>query len=180
VISFDYVTPPEYGCYFGVRPATTTIDLGQLPSGSYPLRLRSPRGNVEGYLTVESGSYRVATSTGDGIRFTNPELRRIPDRTVWGLIGYLGLTSVYEVKAQAFLDSLGAHGAVAEALEPGDYGAFTVDSSFVMQWPGTHGYYQALPYHLRSTRDPAELAEVVRDFASSDVPPRFRDRSKLE
>jgi hypothetical protein len=166
-ISFGYIELSGDACFTAVGPAKSTIDLGVLSVGAYPLRLQTPNESVDGYLVVEAGAYRVLLDSEDAVSFTNPVLHRVPERTVWGLIRYGSLAGSPAVRAQAYLDSLEAHGAVDEPLEPGDYGFFTIDSALVMRWPPNLGSGD-LAYHYRSTRDPTELREVVRQFAFSD------------
>ncbi|HEY6553678.1 MAG TPA: hypothetical protein VI669_09990, partial [Vicinamibacteria bacterium] len=147
LVSFGKISLSGSVCLAAAGPATCAIDLGALAEGTYSLVFNSSTGNTRFDLLVEQGAYTVTPRQGSGVAFSPATLRRIPDETIWGLIGYVGPAGgPFDSLAGSFLDSLEAHGAEPVTLEPGEYGEFLIDSSGNMQWPGTSGYYVARPY----------------------------------
>jgi len=153
-------------CFTATGPATASLDLGDLPSGTYSFIFQAPTGTTRTDLRVDDDAYTVASVQGESVVFPSPVLRRIPDDTIWGLIGYLGhpWEAPFDSLADSFLDSLAAAGADPITLEPGDYGDFWVDSTGAMKWPGTTGYYDARPYVLRYDGDYQRLGEIIATF----------------
>lgn len=152
-------------CATAIGPATCTLDLGALDPGDYSVEFRVGTGVTRVDLVVDAGAYRVTPDAGESVTFSLATLRRIPDETIWGLIGYLGVApEPYHTLGQSFIDSLEAHGAEAVTLEPGEYGAFQIDPSGQMIWPGIHGYYAARPYVLHYAGPSEGVAEVIEQF----------------
>jgi hypothetical protein len=165
-IQFSQVSVPEI-CLDAPGPATVAIDLGFLPAGTYRLMIGPSGTGVAAELKVTAGSYEVQGGDGPAIGFPAPKLNRVPDNTVWGLIGYLGLGEPFASVAQDYLDSLEARGAEIQVLSPGDYGYFSIDQAGEIETPANNGYYYARPYVRRFTGDPAALREVVKYFGKT-------------
>ena len=165
IIQFHGVSIGEI-CFTATGPARASIDLGSLGAGVYRLVITNGDRLIS-ELNVTTDSYVVSGTEGPTITFPAPRLNRVPDYTVWGLIGYasLGDASV----AQAYLDSLEARGATTQVLAPGDYGYFSIDQNGEIVTPPNHGYYFALPYVRRFAGDPTSLQDVVRYFGQTQI-----------
>ena len=152
-------------CFTAGGPATCHIDLGELPAGHYSVEFVSRTGTTKVDLLVEEDAYVIQSISGQSVSFDFPVLRRIPNGTIWGLIGYL--SPLPPPVDEPFLDSLATLGAQPTNLAPGEYGAFRIDSTGTMQWPGINGFYHALPY-VRSYGGPSEpLREMVKFFGKT-------------
>ena len=152
-------------CFTAIGPARCDIDLGALAPGTYSLTFHVGTGDATFDLLVDDDVYAATPAGGEGVQFSPSTLRRIPDGTVWGLIGMVGLIGgSYDALASAFLDSLAARGALSVTLEPGEYGEFTIDSVGAMHWPWIHGCHVAVPY-VRHYEGPSDsLGAVVAYF----------------
>lgn len=152
-------------CLTAMGPATCALNLGTLDPGDYSVEFRVGTGVTRVGLVVDVGAYSITPESGESVSFPLATLRRIPDGTIWGLIGYLGIApEPYHTLGQSFLDSLEARGAEPVALEPGEYGAFRIDPSGQMLWPGTHGYYAARPWVLHYAGPSEAVAQVIEQF----------------
>ena len=165
-IRFLNVSVPEI-CQPAFGPARTAIDLGSLGDGTYRLMINANGDGVVAELKVTAGSYVVQGGDGPTIGFPAPKLNRVPDNTVWGLIGYLAPGGPSDPVAQDYLDSLEVHGAEIRILEPGDYGYFSIDQAGEIETPPNHGYYYARPYVRRFAGDPTVLRDVVKYFGKT-------------
>ncbi len=163
-IAFLYVRIPEV-CLTSLGPARADIDLGSLAPGKYLFEISSGGKSVGAALSVSPDSCVVANGESPTIDFPVPHLNRVPDNTVWGLIGYLGHQGEpFDSLAGAFLDSLTARGASVGSFAPGDYGYFVIDASGAIERPSTDGYYFALPFIRRFAGDPALVRDLVAYF----------------
>jgi hypothetical protein len=69
-------------------PATTNIDLGAIPNGTYPVNLTVESNESEGQLIVTTDYYAILLNNPKQLKITNNPLKRIPENTIWGTIGY--------------------------------------------------------------------------------------------
>jgi hypothetical protein len=165
LVSFQRVDLGGFGCAFAIGPARCDVDLGALEPGTYSLTFFANTGTTNMELVVDRDFYEATRIAGESVSFTMTTLRRVPEGTVWGLIGYSGrLGGPQDSLAAAFLDSLAVRGAQPVALDPGEYGAFYVDSLGEMQWPGAHGYTFAAPFVRHYTGASDSLGAVVAYF----------------
>ncbi|GAA4462784.1 hypothetical protein GCM10023093_10000 [Nemorincola caseinilytica] len=95
-------------CSSGNGPATDTPSLGILGVKTYNLTISCDGSDKAGTLTVSNSKYTISYPGGNNITFTNSDLNRIPDKTLWGTIDY---ASGYAAVADTFLDSLEYYGA---------------------------------------------------------------------
>jgi len=166
-IDFRHIDVPEL-CLLALGPARAEIDLGALAPGGYVLELRAGGRTVTAGLAVSESAYVVTVAGDPAVGFTATRLDRVPDGTVWGLIGYLAPAGQpYDSLAKAFLDSLEVRGAKTGDFAPGDYGYFVIDGSGEIRTPPGHGYYFARPYIRRFDGDPAALREVVAYYGKA-------------
>ena len=117
----DIVAPSA--CEPGIAPAGSEVDLGQVNTGIYGLRV-DLKGTVvnEGQLVVNENSYNVQMFTENGIQFDHSRLRRVPDEAVWGYLDYSKTGDPSQ--AQKFITDLESITAELPLIE-GYYGYFT-------------------------------------------------------
>lgn len=164
LVRFRYIDVPTI-CLTATGPAMCALELGTLDPGDYSVEFRVGTAVTRVNLIVSDGAYSITSEAGESVSFSLATLRRIPDGTIWGLIGYLGVApEPYHTLGRSFLDSLEARGAEPVALEPGEYGAFQIDPSGQMIWPGTHGYYAARPWVLHYAGPSETVAKVIEQF----------------
>ncbi len=103
-------------------PASDTIELSDLKEGTYTynINLKELISNT-GELVVDSQKITIRSSKREeGISFEKRELNRIPEKTVWGYIGY---SVGQETKVNEFLDKMKKM-SQNTPLSSGDYGHF--------------------------------------------------------
>ena len=164
MISFTGIYKPPV-CLTALGPAGAAIDLGSLPSGNYPLSLSANGETVRAQLVVSDDAYTVNNGEGMWTTFSRSQLRRVPDGTIWGLVGYHTTTSA--ALAQAYLDSVRIVGAQPCSCIPGYYGYYEIDSTANIQTPGNHGYAFAQSYIYHYGGDPLVVRNLVKRYGKS-------------
>ncbi len=149
-------------CSNAFGPAVTTVNLETLPPGDYTLKLKVGAESSNAVLSVFPEMYSISSSSLEQIQFTPPQLSRIPENTIWGIIGYH--ISSNESSAQSFVDTLLQNGAVARKYTPGSYGYFNIHSDGTILPPENHGYWFVLPFILEFTGDNALIKMILEDF----------------
>lgn len=116
-------TIPPQTCDNQPTPATDTIELGILKEGTYTfnINLKELISNT-GELVIDSQKVTIISSSKreEGISFEKRELVRIPEKTVWGYIGY---AVGQEAKVNEFLEKMKKM-SQNTPLSSGDYGHF--------------------------------------------------------
>jgi hypothetical protein len=121
----DIITPDE--CPDGSAPARSTVLLKDLEIRTYTIdiNLKNTVKNT-GTLTVLPDQFILEMETEDGFQVLNPELWRIPERTIWGSFSYA--TEDMAVVVQNFLADLESL-CEENTFPEGDYGHFYVVNS---------------------------------------------------
>jgi len=119
-----------YICLTALGPATACIEIGHLPSGTYPLFIVVKDHVDRAWLQVTSDAYSVSYDGGKWITFSRSELRRVPSKSLWGYAWGMS-----ESLVQAYVDTLESLTEYSIELTPGDYGYFTADSTGAINWP---------------------------------------------
>jgi hypothetical protein len=162
-IQFRGIRQPEI-CLTSFGPATTRISLGSLAAGSYRLAAASQGQGFYATLSVSEQSYAVTNADAATVGFSSSQLNRVPDHTIWGLIGYIPLGAPSDSVAQSFLDSLRTLGAANSTWQPGDYGYFSIDASGDIETPQNHGYYFARPFIFDYSGSQDALRALVSSY----------------
>ena len=163
-ISFLGVHKPQI-CLTALGPARATLDLGSLSAGVYPMEI-AMNGRTSGFqLEVSNESYAISGSGNYLVSFDHRDLRRVPEKTIWGLVGYHSSGSVALV--QSFLDSLRLAGAEPIQLRPGYYGYFTLDSGGSIEPPLNHGYLYVHPYVYHYSGSSSVLRDIVKTIGET-------------
>jgi hypothetical protein len=152
-------------CLTSIGPATTTIDLGTLSSGTYNLDIKVERKKSEGQLIVTSDYYAITLDKQKKLQIINSPLHRIPTNTIWGTVGYH--TSSTTTLVQTFIDSLQLLGATAQTYQSGYYGYFQINSSGQILPPQNSGYYFIRPYIFNCTGNTSALKTLVKNYGTN-------------
>lgn len=162
-ISFQGIIQSDF-CQTALGPATTTVDLGALNVGTYTLRLSVGKVTHTGKLIVSDDSYKVDFDDNSAFAFSNPRLNRIPEQTIWGLIGYHEAETTSRV--DSFLNTLVALGAKKRSYAPGDYYEFWIDEDGdITDYPGAlWGYRFDRPFVFHYSGDPAAIESLIKQY----------------
>lgn len=106
-------------------PASATISLGRLATGTHRLRLVSAKDSADARVVVSSGKIELSCPRNPRFTIERAVLRRIPDNLVWGEIEHFGRQE--SAVTGRFLEDLRKAGATPTPLPPGDYEYFRVD-----------------------------------------------------
>jgi len=161
-ISFKGVAP--IGITADIGPARATIDLGALSNGTYRLNLYNGDLKHTGELIVSSDNYKVNFVDQPEFRFTNSPLNKIPEQTIWGLIGYH--KSETSSLVQSFFAALMDLGAEKKAYTPGYYNGFEIDKDGDITYPGAlWGYWFDQPFIFHYSGNIENVEGLVKQYA---------------
>lgn len=170
LISFLDIIVPE-DCIAGSAPATAYINTGDLAIIDYQFKI-DLRGEVEsdGILNILGDRYIVSFIEASGFEFSEKELLRIPNRTIWG---YVNHSESDEEIAADFISNLEANSSPA-TLEEAYYGWFKIaddrvtemdnlptersNSLFVFEYEGTDDALESIIADFRSENENLEVA----------------------
>ena len=151
-------------CLTALGPATATIDLGLLSNGTYLLHFHNGHLKRSGELIVSSNSYKINFVDNPNFHFTNTPLNKVPENTIWGLVGYheQGTTSL----VQSFLNDLVNLGAEKKKYNSGYYNAFEINKNGEITYPGTlWGYWFDQPFIFHYSGNIANVDKLVEQYA---------------
>lgn len=149
-------------CLDALGPATCTINLGALPTDTYLVRFSVAGRITEGQLTVSSELFTLRHPDTSAIVVRTPELQRVPDGTIWGLVGYI--TGSLEPTVLSFFDSLTVLGALPGTYSPGYYGYFIIDSSGTIREPQWQAFPHARAFIRHFRGDMLVLRDLVKRY----------------
>ncbi len=152
-------------CLTSIGPATTTIDLGTLASGTYNLDIKVEQEKSEGHLIVTPDSYTIKLDKQVQLQIVNPSLKRVPENSIWGTVGYH--TNATETLVQSFIDSLQFLGVISQTYPPGDYGYFKINSVGQIVPPQNHGYYFIRPFIYHYSGNSFALETLVKNYGAA-------------
>lgn len=168
-ISFKGVSEPPGICRTQPWPATTVIDLGTLSNGTYLINIDNGDVKVKGNLIVSSDSYTVNVVNKSSLSFINTPLNKIPEHTIWGIIGYheQGTSSL----VQSFLTACKNLGATKGTYTPGYYNdraghAFEIDKNGDINYPDAAlGYRFVQLFIFHYSENITDIEQLVRKYA---------------
>lgn len=150
-------------CLTALGPATATIDLGALNNGTYQLNFQNGEVRYSGQLVVSSDNYTVNLSTNPAVNVTNSPLRKIPEHTIWGLVGYHKEETLPLV--QSFFTALMELGATKKSFNPGYYTEFEIDKNGEIALMGNHGYWFAQAFIFHYSGNISDLDELLKQWS---------------
>lgn len=150
-------------CLDETGPAKAVVELGLLPSGTFPLNIAVADSVNLGALEISPDKYVISIQNPKMLEVKYDTLLRIPDYTVWGVIAFSDSTG-FPVR-DMFLDTLETQGAVPDTLNYGNYGYFKTDSNGVILITDNGGWVYAEPFVYQYTEDWIEIGKIVQYFA---------------
>ena len=161
-VVFEYVMVTDL-CLTALGPATAIIDFGTLSNGTYQLNFQNGEIRYSGELIVSSDSYTINFPANSAFNFRNSPLNKIPEHTIWGLVGYHREETAPLV--QLFFAALMELGAEEKSFTPGYYTAFEIDNSGDIIRPNNHGFWFAQPFIFYFSGDSSDLDEFLRQWS---------------
>lgn len=160
-INFIKIIAPNI-CLTSFAPAATSIKFDELESKNYEIEFNFGSTKIAGQLNVSTGSFRAMLPAQMKVQFVNPDIRRVPNNTIYGTIGYHSTSTVATV--QSFIDALQLCGAVPALYSQGDYGQFQIESNGQIKQTQNLGYYFTRHFIFNYSGNSAQLKNVVRQF----------------
>ncbi len=151
-ISVDFLGTYEPDiCLTALGPATCKMNFGMLPIGTYTISINKHGQKNTGRLTVDDKKYSLELDTKNGIQIEHEMVYKIPERAIWGYIGYIQNDDM--VWINHFIDDLKKLGAEELCLEKGYYSYFTVDETGNIIAPENKGfqYIKTLLFRLNDS-----------------------------
>lgn len=152
-------------CLTSPGPASTTIKLTDLSNKIYQLELNFGATSVSGQLAVTANSFIATLPPQTKAQFVNPDLKRIPDNTIYGSFRYTDSATIS--LGQKFIDTLRLYGAAPTLYVPGDYTAFQIEANGQIWQNQNTGHRYTLWYIYHYTNNSSQLKSLVRRFGVS-------------
>ena len=146
-----------------IGPATTTIDLGVLNTGTYQLSLRNEHVVLLGELFVFSDKFTIVINSNPAFNILNSPLNRIPENTIWGLVGYH--TEETTPLVQSFFSELIKLGAIQKSFAPGNYNKFEIDDNGdIINYNAGFWFSQAFIFYY--SEDTSDLDKFLEQWSN--------------
>ncbi len=168
-IDFRDVIVPG-GCLTSLGPARVRLRPGILGTGGVAVQFRTPLGMPAAWLETTGDRYVLVTSPNRAVKIESPQLRRIPDGTIWGFFGYA--RTDLEPAVNAIRGRIAALGATERALPEGRYQVllkeyqgdrFRADAAGRIAYDSPTGYVATSTFACQFHGDLAALRELVND-----------------
>lgn len=150
-------------CLLSPGPASAVIDLNGLSNKVYGIELNFGTTTITGQLAVTANSFIASLPAQTKARFVNPDLKRIPDNTIYGRVGY-GTASLGPL-AQTFIDSLQVYGATPASYPAGDYNVFQIDTNGQII-PTMDGYHFRKNFIFHYSNSSGQLKGLVKRYGN--------------
>lgn len=137
-INFIKIRTPNI-CLTSLGPASTIINLIELTNKIYEIELNFGTNKINGQLNVTTGSFIAALPTQTKVQFVNPDLKRVPNNSIYGTVHYHSASTSSIV--QKFIDTLQLYGATPTLYPQGDYGQFQIEPNGQIKQTQDLGYY---------------------------------------
>ncbi|WP_026904989.1 hypothetical protein [Pedobacter glucosidilyticus] len=160
-INFIRVVIPSV-CLTSLGPASTVIKLEGLANKIYEIELNFGVTKILGQLNVSENSYKMILPTQAKVEFVNPNLGRVPNNTIYGIVHYHAASTATTV--QKFIDSLQFYGAKPVLYSQGDYGSFRIESNGQIKQVQDLGYYFTQYYIFNYANDSRQIKDLVKRF----------------
>jgi hypothetical protein len=166
-LAFTEISRPGV-CLSGNAPAFAIVNLGSLANGTYQFPVTVNNVVAAADLVVTDSTIEIIGGDSTWTNFLRPVLRRVPDNTIWGQVGYNEVSALGS--ANSFFDSLVSIGAVAETLSTGSYGYFYFDAGgapdSILELGPSIGTTSRIPYVYTYTGDTASLHNLITAYAN--------------
>ncbi|WP_245119008.1 hypothetical protein [Hymenobacter volaticus] len=165
--TFSGVTEPNGVCTTSTGPANSFIDISELATGTYTLKLKVGNKSTMGVLELQDDYLSLRSSDPDIVEVSTPELRFQPPHIIWGY----ATTSLppAQVSVRVLRDSLVQLGATPLTLTPGTYPQFTITEYGFLKPPQVSAGTRALVF-LAKYQGPAERIQAFVERTNAATP----------
>jgi hypothetical protein len=160
-INFIRIWEPE-ACLTSLGPAMTELHFDQLSNKNYEIVFNFSGFKITGRFDVTSQSFVATLPQQSRVQFLNPDLKRVPDNTIYGTVHYHQSTT--NTIVQKYIDSLQFYGATTSLYPPGDYFRFQIDSTGRIKQTQDLGYYFTRYYIFNYSGNSSPLKDLVQRF----------------
>lgn len=170
-ITFTNVVETDI-CFTAIGPATTMIDLSKLTNGLYELELNNASLKNKGVLKISDSEIVLDFKNQNGIEITTPVVKRVPDKTFWGTIGYARESS--ESSVNQFIDKLSSIGVEFNKQSPGYYFHYEIgDNGEMVIDVKDSGYYYVKGLIFQYDGDESKLKDLIqtdgKEYYTDDI-----------
>lgn len=153
---------PASDCEHGPARISTAASIGHLIPGTYAtqINLKNTIFN-EGILQVTPDAIKLSMSTHNGFELVRRELRRIPDRLVWGYVAHNN--QQLAPTADAFLAELNTL-TEPQTLPKGYYSYFTINNDKVAVMSQTPPFPFFKTFYRLSNWNINELKDLLQNY----------------
>jgi hypothetical protein len=151
-------------CLTAFGPATATIPLSNIQNKSYDIEFKIGSNISTGKLICTSDEFKLQMNELLQIKIDDPVLKRIPNNTIWGTIGYHSSTSIDKVND--FINSIKAAGATDVNLQNGNFNYFEIEN-FIIKEPTNKGYHFTKSFVYSFTGDKNLVRSIVKDYGKN-------------
>ncbi len=150
-------------CIEGMEPVSAEASLGYLVNGAYEVQINLKNTIVnEGLLEVTNEAFVLSMSTENGYELVREELRRIPNRYIWGYVAYSEKNPA-EQQAINFLGEL-AGMTSPSSLTKGYYGYFTINDDNVVVLPSAPQPSYFKTFHFQSNGNINDIKALLDEY----------------
>ena len=114
---------------------------------------------------MSTGSFVATVPVQTRVQFINPDLKRIPENTIFGTVHYHAAGTAPVV--QQFIDSLQYLGATATVYPQGDYGQFQIEANGNIKQIQDPGYYFTRYYIFNYTGNTTQLKGLMNRYGTN-------------
>ena len=158
-------------CVEGQEPVNAEASLGYLANGTYDVQISLKNTVInEGKLEVTPEAFQISMSTENGYELVREELKRIPNRFVWGYVGYNDKNQAGQ-QPDNFLEELNNMTSDA-GLSKGYFGYFTINEDQVAVlntaplFPFFKTFYRQSDGNINAIKS---LLETYRDGNNAEI-----------
>lgn len=148
---FSGVNKSSNLCLTSIGPATSSVEVTSLSTGTYPLVLQVGTRQTTGSLELTNSYLRVQSNDPSLVAVDYPEIRFTPATAIWGYAIFTRPAD--QAAAIAVADSLQRLGAIPLALPTGQYSRFAIDATGKPTPPTVLPGVTALPFLFTYTGD---------------------------
>jgi len=160
-IKFKGIYAPSL-CLTANGPATSTVTLGEATDSVINLLVNIEGAESIGKIRMTDTTFEADFSTLKELKFVYNELHRLPEKTIWGMVGYHAEAT--SALVQSFEDSLQYYGSTELLLGKGQYGYFEIDSTHAVVVPSNHGFNFASTFIYHYEGASSVLGRMMRNF----------------
>ncbi len=160
-INFIKISAPNI-CLTSLGPASTIISLNGIANKTYEIELNFGANKIIGHLNVTAGSFIATLPMQTKVQFVNPDLKRVPNNTIYGTVHYHSASTSSIV--QKFIDTLQLYGATPTLYPQGDYGQFQIEANGQIKQTQDLGYYFTRYYIFNYSNNSVQLRDLVKRF----------------